>query len=333
MDGAIRLHASVRSVALTCPRCRSALLDDAGSCRCARCDQAYPVVRGVPVLINDQNSVFAVADYLDGSGYEGASYGREADTVAGWRRAARRLARRLGDVRSSINAPTESDIVTHVVRSRRHPRILVIGSGGLGIDDPDCDVVLTDVAFSPNVDVIADAHDLPFPDGSFDLVIAAAVLEHVADPARCVAEMWRVLNQQGFAFAVTPFLQPVHMGAYDFTRFTPIGHRRLFRMFDEVAAGQAMGAASAAAWVVSSAWQGISSRTSWRKLARTAQLLLTWPLRRADHLVPYGADTAAACWFLGRKRDEPITDRELVRSDYRDRFGTSATNVLPALCP
>ena len=77
--------------------------------------------------------------------------------------------------------------------------------------------------------LLGNAETLPFPDASFDLVIAVAVLEHVADPFRCVAEMRRVLAPSGHVYAVTPFLQPVHMGAYDFTRFTPIGHRRLFR--------------------------------------------------------------------------------------------------------
>ncbi|MCP4435889.1 MAG: class I SAM-dependent methyltransferase [Actinomycetia bacterium] len=37
-----------------------------------------------------------------------------------------------------------------------------------------------------------DIHDLPFPDSSFDLVLAIEVLEHVDDPEKALAEMERV---------------------------------------------------------------------------------------------------------------------------------------------
>lgn len=45
--------------------------------------------------------------------------------------------------------------------------------------------------------VQADAHALPFPDNTFDLVYARYVLEHVADPAAVVAGMRRVLRRGG----------------------------------------------------------------------------------------------------------------------------------------
>lgn len=37
-----------------------------------------------------------------------------------------------------------------------------------------------------------DIHELPFPDSSFDLVLAIEVLEHVADPEKALAEIERV---------------------------------------------------------------------------------------------------------------------------------------------
>jgi ubiquinone/menaquinone biosynthesis C-methylase UbiE len=77
--------------------------------------------------------------------------------------------------------------------------------------------VYTDVAFSKNTACILDAHNLPFPEEYFDL---AVVLGHVAEPIRCVAEIWRTLKPEGKVYSATPFLQPVHIGAYDFTRFT-----------------------------------------------------------------------------------------------------------------
>jgi ubiquinone/menaquinone biosynthesis C-methylase UbiE len=44
---------------------------------------------------------------------------------------------------------------------------------------------------------VGDAYDLPFPDASFDRVVASQVLLHLADPWRAVAQMRRVLAPGG----------------------------------------------------------------------------------------------------------------------------------------
>jgi ubiquinone/menaquinone biosynthesis C-methylase UbiE len=48
------------------------------------------------------------------------------------------------------------------------------------------------------------AEDLPYPDGSFDLVILDNVLEHVGDQDRTLAEIRRVLRPDGMLYMVTP---------------------------------------------------------------------------------------------------------------------------------
>lgn len=320
-DSLVMPVAEVRGVALACPRDHAPLTAESDALRCAQCLARYPIVRGVPVLIDDANSVFAVSDYVGDAAYQGAAYGRAADRAGGLRRAWRRLARALGDAPSSIRHPGAAEVIAYVAARRPDARVLVIGAGGLDLATPAAVVVHTDVAFAPAVDAIADAHDLPFPDASFDLVVAVAVLEHVADPQRCVAQFARVLRAGGHVFAVTPFLQPVHMGAHDFTRFTPIGHRRLFRAFDEVAAGVAMGVGSVAAWTFGAVLQSASAWRPWRMAARMLGLLATPPLRLFDRVLRHGADAAGGCWFLGVLRDgPPIADRALV-SSYRAGFG------------
>ena len=321
--------AVLRGFRLACPKDRGALEAEGAALRCRTCGTLYPVVNGVPVLIDDERSVFAIEDYVGGAGYEGPSYGRDADRSGGLRRLYHRAARWLGDAETSIRYPDAADAIVHVAALHPRPRVLVIGSGGLRLGAPEDRVLNTDVAFGPGVDAVADAHHLPFPDRSFDLVIAVAVLEHVADPWLCAREFGRVLDAGGHVFAVTPFLQPVHMGAYDFTRFTPIGHRRLFRHFDEVAAGMAMGVGSVAAWTFGATLQSVSGRRGWRMAARMMGLLLTPLLRRLDRPLRHGADAAGGCWFFGRLREgPPVRDRDLVR-DYRDRFGLGPERLPP----
>ena len=58
-----------------------------------------------------------------------------------------------------------------------------------------------------SIDLVAtracDAQDLPFPDASFDIVVANHMLYHVPDPARAAAEFARVLRPGGVLLAAT----------------------------------------------------------------------------------------------------------------------------------
>lgn len=47
--------------------------------------------------------------------------------------------------------------------------------------------------------ICADAHKLPFPDESFDLIICTETLEHVVDPLRVLMEIRRCLSPNGQA--------------------------------------------------------------------------------------------------------------------------------------
>lgn len=57
---------------------------------------------------------------------------------------------------------------------------------------------------SPDIERI-NMLDIPYNDGSFDLVIANHVLEHVADDLRALSEIRRVLSQGGLAILQTPY--------------------------------------------------------------------------------------------------------------------------------
>lgn len=298
-----------------CPRDHAPLYRGTAALVCAKCGSSYPVVRGIPVFICDERSVFSAADYAEhGPPAVTAREGIAAENVGRLRTIERGLARWLEGVGSSARRPLYPDAVAETLKRRGGARVLVVGSGGQAYRYPGATVICTDVGFGPYVSAIVDAHDLPFPDGSFDLAIAVAVLEHVADPQRCVGEIWRVLAPGGVVFAVTPFLQPVHMGAHDFTRFTPLGHRRLFRWFGTIDEGVAMGAGSMLGFALSGFLVSLWSNRVWRNIAGLIGLLFKAPLKKLDKwMAPLPSrDNAGGCYFLGVRREVPVSDRELI---------------------
>ena len=52
--------------------------------------------------------------------------------------------------------------------------------------------------------VQADACELPFDDGVFDVVVATAVIEHVPDAGKMIEECYRVLSENGLCIVTTP---------------------------------------------------------------------------------------------------------------------------------
>lgn len=94
--------------------------------------------------------------------------------------------------------------------------------------------IYCDIDSNAEVDLFCDAHELPFVERVFHGVIITAVLEHVLYPERVVNEIHRVLVDGGAIYSEIPFMQQVHEGAYDFTRYTLSGHRLLMNQFQEL---------------------------------------------------------------------------------------------------
>lgn len=299
-----------------CPT-KSAVSADGAGYRCDTCDKRFPVVGGVPVFIDDESSVFATEDYVSGSAYAGAAYGQGRKGLrAGYQRAMQWVAN-SGPDQPGIDGGTA---IEFAAQEKSSPRILVIGAGHQAYDEK-YDITYTDVAFGGRVNCICDAHGLPFPAERFNLVIAVAVLEHVADPYQCIAEIHRVLQPDGLVYSATPFLQPVHMGAHDFTRFTPLGHRRLHRYFDEIESGIAQGPGSVLGLSVRYFLLSLGDSQRYRRVARAAGMVLTLPLRWSDLFFrnKQGAwDAVGGSRFFGRKRATPVSDREILKA-YRGR--------------
>jgi len=296
---------------LRCPVCRGQLQREETLYRCVAddCGRAWPIVHETPIFIDDASSLFSLDDVLRTKSGAPSSLSRirrrwVPSVAANWPAAANY--RRFAEL---------------VLQRSPHPRVLVVGGRILGqgmeelVAHPQIEMVESDAFWGPRTALLFDAHQIPFADGSFDGVIIQAVLEHVLDPQRCVAEVHRVLADGGLVYAETAFMQQVHEGRYDFCRFTHLGHLRLFRCFSAIDSGVACGPGMALAWswryFLLSFARSRRIRALLTALASYTSFWLKYLDRYLVHQAP-ATDAASACFFLGRKADRPLSDRELV---------------------
>jgi SAM-dependent methyltransferase/uncharacterized protein YbaR (Trm112 family) len=302
--------------ALRCPVCASTLRfgHECVVCQGEQCGASFPVVGGVPVLLNENRSIFSAEEIC-----------RAAQTETGGRQRRDALLHKLipGITRNVSGSKNYSRFVQLLLERSKAPRVLVVGgkSVGEGFDNvvshaPPLEIVETDVGFGPRTMLICDGHDLPFRDAVFDGVVIQAVLEHVVDPYRCVEEIYRVLRPSGIVYSETPFMQQVHLGRHDFTRFTHLGHRRLFRHFEEIESGAACGTGTALAWSYRYFMTSLTDSRPLRNLLSIFAKFTSFYLKFFDSLTFEKAasfDAASAYFFLGRKSEAILSDRELVR--------------------
>ncbi len=270
------------------------------------------------MLINEGNSVFAIEDFQSRhvTTMDLRKPSEKPNTLAD--KVKRWLAKLTPSISRSVSDYFPKDALEEVQTSLGHaPKALILGAGDRQIKaTASGDIVYSDVAVGELTQLVCDAHDIPFPENYFDVVIAAAVLEHVADPYRCVNEIHRVLKPQGFVYAITPFMQQVHMGRYDFTRFTHLGHRRLFRRFTEERSGVANGQGMVLAWSIERFIAGFSDNPRTHAKLRSLARFVAFPFSRFDRVLARKAcayDSASAFYFFGRKSDQVLSDRNLIK--------------------
>lgn len=317
--GSWKLSESTRAL-LACPNCKRPLRCNDSSCLCTneQCHAAYPVIDGVPILINEQRSVFQIKSYR--SPQVPTAHSAQVRVLRAFQRVVPSMSHNW------VAAGNMARLASLLNQKGSVTTVLIVGAGELGEGvkhlrlSTATTVIETDVCFGPNIKVIADGHDVPFLDQSIDAVVIQAVLEHVLDPVRCVEELVRVLKPDGLVYAETPFMYPVHLGPYDFTRFSLGGHRRLFRNFKEIDAGVVGGPGMALAASIRSFLYSLSNS---RLMGAFGSLILPffffW-LKYVDYFLirkPHVADYAAGTYFLGAKGTSPICDTDIIHRYWR----------------
>lgn len=300
---------------LVCPRCRSPLSRDGTfslQCPSLDCELAgapFPVVGGQAVLIDFDDSILDRDHLLASSG---------ASVLARGSRLRIALARFINGA-NTVTPYYAKDMIARLTAggiSGRRPRILIIGGGSIGNGSDelygraDVDCVGIDIYASAHTALVADAHALPFADGAFDGVWIQAVLEHVLEPWRVAEEIHRVLGPGGLIFADTPFLWPIHEGAYDFTRFTNSGHRWLFKKFAHIASGYSSGSGVSLLLAIRYA---LFSLFRSGPVATLLILPLFW-LRYLDRLGSRMGNltSAGGVFFYGSRLNAPIHQSEML---------------------
>lgn len=84
-------------------------------------------------------------------------------------------------------------------------------------------ITTLDVQSGRGVDIVGNAHKLPFPDKSFDLVVLFMVLEHLENPEKAISEIARVLSSKGILLLTTVQYWHSHPCPKDYYRFTEQG--------------------------------------------------------------------------------------------------------------
>ena len=225
---------------LACPACYGALHLGAGrgaGVMCGACGVAYACPDGVPLLLLP----------------EMAAHARELEE----RFQAAKLAQSpLVQLAYKLRPPSPQ------YDRDKYPRMRALmadqGAGAkvldLGVRERPAapGLISFDLFRFPGVQVVGDAHRLPFQDASLDGVMSTALLEHVEQPEAILAEMRRVICPGGFVYVEAPFLQGYHTDPIDLRRYTRPGLEAKVAEagFTVVESGVAGGPFSMLAWTL-----------------------------------------------------------------------------------
>jgi len=284
---------------------------------CKTCHQSYPLLNGIPVIINENKSVFSFSDFLQQKNlfFDISKKGKIISFISSVIPSIG--GNNLGDRNFKF---LEKLLINKKVDNK--PRVLILGGSIIGegmdhfIKSTNIEIVESDVSIGPRTQIIFDAHYIPYENESFDCIIAQAVLEHVINPEQCVREIHRVLKPDGIAYAETPFIQQVHGGAYDFTRYTKSGHRSLFKHFKEVKSAITAGSGTALAWSYQYFLLSLFGyNRSLRLVIKLFARITGFWIKYLDYLTKfnsYDSDGASGFYFIGQKSSVAITDKELI---------------------
>lgn len=188
---------------LACPLCKVHVDRGSDALHCGQCGRRYPIVNGVPVMMPD-GSIPDVQHEADLA---------VRDTYVPW-------------------------VFRTIMQSLLDDQLVVeIGSGNMTLDDP-C-IIRMDVTLTPYVDIVADAHHLPFLPGSVDYIFSMAVVEHLRNPFQAAQSMYDALKDGGFIYHECNFVFAYHGYPHHYFNASLQGMEQVFAPFRALRKGVA----------------------------------------------------------------------------------------------
>jgi SAM-dependent methyltransferase len=245
-------------------------------------DSKLPIQDGTPILFSIE-SIFSQDDIINSKKTTQDSSYLDTSNIKNYIR--RKL---LPSLCEDFNIEKRYETLCKLIPA--NSKMLIVGAGEkIGYYKnkfPNCDVITSDVHNEFKPDYIFDGHFIPFIDNSFDIVLAAQVIEHTINPWKFCRELQRVTKLGGLLQIEAPQNFPYHAEPYDFFRFTYTGMRSLFPQCEVLKVEITEGNASIVAVTISNYLVNSSSkkniRSSWLFLTR---ILFGW-MKYLDKLQP-----------------------------------------------
>lgn len=211
-----------RQQQLACPYCHTLLRSSVLCLECDPCDHRFTMRSGQPDCRLDTNK-------------DANDKAPTSDTTEKWQnkiklalrqypRFYRFLVYTIGP--ALLLGPTSQSFVDNL---GPNAKILSVGAGVMRLKG---NVTHLDYEPYPHLEVVGDAHHLPFLENSFDGVVCETLLEHVLEPEQVIREIHRVLKPGGKCYVMMPFMFGFHAAPSDFQRFTNKGLLYRMRAFD-----------------------------------------------------------------------------------------------------
>lgn len=292
---------------LICPKCQYRLINF----NCTKCNTRYPLKNGIPIIINEDKSIFRINTFLRG---ESTFFRNKRNGI------------KLPSMSLNFISKRNYQFIANELENTKIERnVLIIGGSvdGTGISvlkEKKFNFIEADVSLGKNTKIVFDAHNIPYQDNTFDLVVIQAVLEHVVSPEIVVNEIYRTLKDGGLVYSEIPFMQQVHGGKYDFQRYTFLGQEILFRNFEKIDANILCGPAMAFTWSIQYFFSSFFSTGYFIKLARLLSRIFFFFKYFDYYLIKKESafNSASAFYFIGRK-NTLVPQREIaeILNDYK----------------
>lgn len=247
----LTINQQIESGTLVCPDTHQRLIVKGDRLETEDGKISYPLINGVPILFTD---TARQDNYLTQE--KGAMAKEYAQVDNKQLKTKKSLKTKLINLLSNDYRSHKSVKAFQNTIAQQDEKALCLSIGG-GPARQHPNLINLNIGHFANVDLVADAYELPYADNSIDAIFCEAVLEHLEFPEKAVLEIHRTLKKDGQAYIVSPFMVLFHAYPNHFQNFTLIGHQKLFERggFSIISAGTCVGPTVALTVLISKYFQ------------------------------------------------------------------------------